>query len=165
VAKKIKSFTVDEGAYNDLVQMFKHNDVDVSVSLFVDGCIKELASKLKKLEITYEGLEINGEKVEVPFSYVINSLVFKKGLKQRDYEIYGDEKNELFVELLEWNAEYGAEKRGFTKRLFHILQSPLFCLSADKKFVLDKKSGKKEFSVVQTKDGLLDIGNAVRGKK
>ena len=161
MAKKIKSFTIDEDAYNDMVRMFKQYDVDVSVSLYVDGCIKALISELKKLEAVYKGVK---PKPEVPFLYIINSLVFRRGLRQKEYEISDDEVDSLMYNVLSWDEEYKAEKRGYTKFMYQILQSGSK-LSKDKKYVLNKKSGKTEFDVVVTKEGLMDAVRQGSAKK
>ena len=71
MTKKIKSFTVDEDAYNSLVRIFKESGADVSVSLFVNNCLKELSVILADVagELAEPG------KFSVPLSFIIKSLV------------------------------------------------------------------------------------------
>ena len=48
--KKIKTFTVDEDIYNALVSMFKEYGADVSISYYLDGCLKDLLKYLRTLD-------------------------------------------------------------------------------------------------------------------
>ena len=47
--KKIKTFTVDEDIYNALVSMFKEYGADVSISYYLDGCLKDFLKYLRTL--------------------------------------------------------------------------------------------------------------------
>jgi hypothetical protein len=69
--KKIKTFSVDEEIYNSLVSMLKESGVEVSLSYFVDKCLKGLYNQLKDIEKERQESDAG----VVPMSFYINSIV------------------------------------------------------------------------------------------
>lgn len=160
MAKKIKSFTVDEGIYNALVETFKKYGVDVSVSLYVDGCLKGLLAYLRGLEKAARDFEIKDRKNLM--TYIINQIVNRRGLIVGNYKT-GIEMRELYAELLEWQDEKGALEKGYTVFLYKLTQSPLFELSEDKEYLIVKDTGKK-IKTYKTSDGLLTVDSDLQGR-
>ena len=50
MAKKVKSFNVDEGAYNSMVALLKEYGTEASISSLLDKCLKELLNYFKTME-------------------------------------------------------------------------------------------------------------------
>jgi hypothetical protein len=70
MAKKIKTFTVDEGIYNGLIAKFKENKVEVSVSLYLNNCLKDLLRYLEFIE-----KELRRAGYTVPMNFVIKEEI------------------------------------------------------------------------------------------
>jgi hypothetical protein len=70
MAKKVKSFAVDEEIYEAVFGMFKQNYVDVNISYCLNKYLKELLSYLQAIE---GELKRNSE-LDVPMSFVIESV-------------------------------------------------------------------------------------------
>ena len=69
--KKIKTFSVDEEIYNSLVSMIKESGAEVSLSYFVDKCLKGLYNQLKNIEKERQDSDAG----VVPMSFYIDSIV------------------------------------------------------------------------------------------
>ena len=69
--KKIKTFSVDEEIYSSLVSMIKESGAEVSLSYFVDKCLKGLYNQLKNIEKERQDSDAG----VVPMSFYINSIV------------------------------------------------------------------------------------------
>ncbi|MDD5009606.1 MAG: hypothetical protein PHU49_13130 [Syntrophorhabdaceae bacterium] len=106
MAKKIKSFTVDEEIYNSLINKFKDRNIETSISFLLNKHLKELLDYIEAIE---EELKKSKEHT-VPVSFIINSLgdlpnfdVFKQQGKS--------EKRKLLKENIEkWQKKYDEEK-------------------------------------------------------
>jgi hypothetical protein len=141
VPKKIKSFTVDEAAYKELITLFKKYQVDVSLSYYVDRCLKSLAEDLQDME---RGLE--GSSYTVPMAYIIERTVkpttFPAELEGHDEHEVSEEEL-LSLSLEDWQATYESEKRRVPKSIYNWLRSGNYELTPDRKYLIHKVSGKK----------------------
>jgi hypothetical protein len=70
MAKKAKSFAVDEEIYEAVFSMFKQNYVDVNISYCVNKYLKELLSYLRAMEGALKELP----EFDVPMSFIIDSV-------------------------------------------------------------------------------------------
>lgn len=164
MAKKIKTFNVDEGIYNSLVKMFKRYNVDVSLSSYVNGCLNTLLVNLKDLEEGLRHVTISGKKLSVPMSFIINSIVANKGVP-KDYD--DDEADYAYMkefvlttELEDWQYDYDSQKRKIPVQFMRLLASELYDLSPDKKYLIEKKTGKK-YIAGKTRNTIIEV----KGKK
>jgi hypothetical protein len=140
MAKKIKSFTVDEDTYNALIQMFKKYEVDVSISSYVNSCLKQL---LEGLQETEQYLK-EGKGYSVPMSYIINEIVTSKAIMP-DYDKDWPEEMppRLEVELDQWQDEYDAKRKKLPIGLYKLTKDSSFTLSDDKNYAISKVTGQK----------------------
>jgi len=70
-AKKVtKTFTVDEGVYNWLVEKMKQADIGIGVSNLLDGYLKYIYQNLSEI-LKY--MEKN--KIDLPLSYVVHKVL------------------------------------------------------------------------------------------
>lgn len=139
VKKKVKTFTVDEGTYDSLVTMFKEYEAEVSVSRYVDRCLKDLLKYLK----TLDGLRSqNTDKYTVPMSYVIDMVA--KEPKMSIFE-YDDEPETPYAagkdELDEIQVRYEAEKKRIPLRFWRLLRTGHYKMSRDNKHIVNRKTG------------------------
>ena len=110
MAKKIKSFTVDEEIYNSLINKLKDRNIETSISSLLNKYLKELLDYIEAIE---EELKKSKE-YTVPISFIINSLgdlysfdVFKQQGKS--------EKRKLLKENIEkWQKKYDEDKESKT---------------------------------------------------
>jgi len=142
MAKKIKSFTVDEDIYNRLVKMFKKYKAETSISMYLNNEIKYLLEQLEDLE---EG--IKEWNYTIPMSYIIDTMVkdsarsgrISKEINESKYPISDRER-----QLTEyWGKSYEAEKQGIPFEYFDYVKNGDWMLSKDKKFIINKKTGDK----------------------
>jgi len=143
MAKKIKSFTVDEDIYKRLISMFKKYKAETSISEYLNNKLKGLLWNLEDIE---KGIkEMN---YSIPMKFVIDDMV-------RNYENphrWSSEPDErtgvsaLEQILMETHDDYEADKKGIPREFYRWLQSDRFNLSNDKKFLIDKKTGEKYIS-------------------
>lgn len=161
MVKKIKSFTVDEKTYNALIKLFKKYNVNVSLSAYVDGCLKELLSYLRGCESILESHEGFKEHRDM-MGHMVERIVFKEG------RIPEEHLETLFNMLYEWQDEVEARKDNYSVKLHSFLRADtLYKLSKDSKFLIDKKSGEK-YPTFKMPDGLLSVDmrkGEVRQKK
>jgi hypothetical protein len=144
MAKKIKSFTVDEDVYNRLVSIFKENRAETSISLYLNNNLKSLLELLEDLE---KGIkEMN---YSIPMSYIIDEIVknseYSGRLSSEPYE----EKllvSDLEMALNDWQKSYDADQKGIPYEYYDMIQTGKYVLSKDKKFVIEKETGKKYIS-------------------
>lgn len=68
--KAVKTFTVDEGVYNWLVETLKNADVGIGVSNLLDGYLKYIYQGLK--EILYY---VEKNKIDIPPAFVIHKFL------------------------------------------------------------------------------------------
>jgi hypothetical protein len=102
MAKKVKSFTMDEEPYDALFKMFKENYVDVSISYFLNKAIKELLVYLQSIQE-----EIKRSELKVPMSYIIEMAVRGTLFKTLDEEpAEGMNESSLKREAREYQRKY-----------------------------------------------------------
>jgi hypothetical protein len=144
MAKKIKSFTVDEDAYNRLVSIFKQSGAETSISMYLNNQVKWLVEHLEDLQ---KG--IDEMKYSVPMSYVIDRIVNDSEKSGRMSREPYDEKasvSELEMALNDWEDDYDADQKGIPYEYYRWLQNSNYMLSNDKRFLIDKETGKKYIS-------------------
>jgi len=137
--KKIKTFSVDEEIYNSLVSMFKECETEVSVSYYVDRCLKDLLKALKIID----GLrKQNTEKYTVPMSYVVELMVKAPKIKLMERIDETGEQNILGEdELEEIQVTYEAEQKSIPLRFWRFLRTGKYRLSSGKKHLIENKTG------------------------
>lgn len=150
MVKKIKSFTVDEEIYKALLKMFKKYKVDVSLSAYVDGSLKELLLYLEECESIIES-HVGLKEYKGLMGQMVGKVVF------REKRISDDHITNLIDMLHEEEQEIEARNRNFTLHLYQFIRgSSIYKLSEDKKFMINKKTGER-FPTFKTKDGLLSV--------
>lgn len=138
MAKKIKSFTVDEEIYNRLVSMFKKYGAKTSISLYLNNKLEEMLAYLEEIEQAKRG-----NKSTVPMSFVIDEMV----RRHRERSSSETDMEEVQVGLLfEVENDYIADQKGIPREFYIHLLSDKFVLSRDKKFIIEKETGKKYIS-------------------
>jgi hypothetical protein len=137
--KKIKTFTVDEEIYNALVSMFKEYGADVSISYYLDGCLKDLLKYLRTLD---DLRRREPEKYTAPMSYIIDMIAKEPKMSILDLD---DEPGRPYVpgreELEEIQVRYEAERKKIPLRFWRFLRTGAYKMSADEKHVVNKRTG------------------------
>lgn len=138
MAKKIKSFTVDEDVYNRLVKMFKKYEAATSISMYLNNKLTGLIQNLELLE-----REFKSENVSVPMSYVIEETV--KRSETSPALLLTDKDGEHYLSPIGyWKSSYEAFKKGIPFEYYEWLEgNSSYALSMDKKFLIDTRTGKK----------------------
>jgi hypothetical protein len=142
--KAVKSFTVDGAHYDALAKMFKESDSVVSLSTFVNHCLKELSIVLS--DIAKVKKEVG---FEVPMAYIIKSLVERNDL----FGFYGGIPSEHGdVEYIEhmldlWEYEYGQREGNIPVEFHSYLKKNTHMLSPNRRYLIDKKTGEKVIPV------------------
>ena len=138
--KNIKTFSVDVEAYDALVAMFRESGAEVSVSYYVDKCLKELARYLETMKTE----RAQSEKWTVPMSFIIDRVVRAPIISLADsLPSPGMFHTEIEEEVNDWQLEYEAQMRNISREFLVLVKSKKFVLSADKKYVTNVKSGIK----------------------
>ena len=137
--KKIKTFTVDEEVYDAVLAMFKESETEVSVSYFLDKCLKDL---LRYLEIMKAQKETSAE-YTVPMAFIIERTVKSAIISTADeYPVPG-----MFAdtesEISGWQNEYEAHTRNMPSQFWGLVKSGKFKLSDDRQSVTNIKSGRR----------------------
>jgi hypothetical protein len=137
--KKIKTFTVDEEVYNALVSMFKEYEADVSISYYLDGCLKDLLKYLRTLD---DLRRREPEKYTAPMSYIIDMIAREPKMSILDLD---DEPGMPYVpgreELEEIQVRYEAERKKVPLRFWRFLRTGAYKMSADEKHIVNKRTG------------------------
>lgn len=137
--KKIKTFTVDAETYDSLVAMFKEYEAEVSVSYYVDRCLKDLLKYLRTLD---DLRKQEAEKYSAPVGYVIELIAKEPKMSILEYV---DEPDAQYIpgrdELDEIQARYEADRKRIPVRFWRLLRTGRFRWSADKKHVINNKTG------------------------
>jgi len=137
--KKIKTFTVDEEVYNALVSMFKEYGAEVSISHYLDGCLKDLLKYLKTLD---DLRRREPEKYTAPMSYIIDMIAREPKMSILDFD---DKPGRPYVpgtdELDEIQVRYEAERKKIPLRFWRFLRTGAYNMSADEKHVVNKRTG------------------------
>ena len=154
--KTIKTFSVDVGAYDALVAMFRESGAEVSVSYYVDKCLKELARYLE----TMKAQKGQTEECTVPMSFIIERVARSPILSMADETpLPGMFAADMETEIGGWQLEYEAHTRNMPSQLWGLVKSGKFTMSADKKVATNIKSGRK-----YTLDESGDLVEAAAGK-
>lgn len=146
--KKIKTFSVDESVYDELMGLFRDSNAEVSLSYFVDKSLKELLEYLRVIEDMKKG----DIQYTVPMSYIIDNVVRSKHMTSIEVRGSDETSEEVEYEIKEWQNRYEAEKKNIPYKFYGFVKSGQFTLSKDKKYVLNIKTGRK-YSV--TDDGFV----------
>ena len=143
MAKKIKSFTVDEDVYNRLVAMFKKYGAKTSISMYLSNQVKFLLERLEDLESGMK--EIRNT---VPMSYIIDETVKGSGRSGILSGVYYDDSpiSELDMALEHWQESYEAYQECIPYEYYVWVKMGGYVLSRDKKFIINKETGKKYIS-------------------
>ena len=152
MAKKIKTFTVDEGIYNGLISKFKENKVEVSVSLYLNNCLKDLLRYLEFIE-----KELRRAGYTVPMSFVIKEMVENPHIR-----IPGEGKEpdtamlEQQMDLEEWQNDFEADQKDIPRVLYPWIKKKggPWVLSGDKRYVIDTTTGMKYIPIDGTLCGI-----------
>lgn len=138
----IKTFSVNADTYSELIAMFKKYEVNVSLSSYVDSCLRSLKNNLKEIESV---LEDSSDKYTVPMSYVIEETV--RG-SSREAEDNIENMDLIISDIVEgWQEEYESRKRNIPIKIYRFIRSGYFELSKDKKSLTNKNTGEKYFIV------------------
>lgn len=142
MVKKIKSFTVDGDAYDSLVRLFKASGAAVSVSMFVNNCLKEVSNILRNVD----RLRTQSKEYTVPMSFIIRSIVESEEILGVGKDIPFDSETKVELLLHEWQEEYEALQQKIPVEFIPLLKSGLYSLSPSKRYVIEKESGKRYIS-------------------
>ena len=179
MAKKVKSFNVDEAAYNSMVALLKEYDTEASISSILDKCLKELLNYFKTMEAELRDSDDRKEIIQFIIdkkagSVLIptpdketpgegdplrgNPLMATKALEPQIYEgmtvtdlsedagqmeLPEIEESELDEEVQYWRDEYEANKKNLSRAFVKFLRSGKYILSTDRKFLIEKETGKR----------------------
>jgi hypothetical protein len=160
--RKIKAFNVDEDVYNGLLAMFKKYKIKASLSSFVNNSLEVLLHHLQEVEkLTQEN---RGYKVPMPFviGEMVKTLENKKNVPPMITE---SDPREVYAHrlLTQWEDEYEAQKLGISIHLYSHFKDGNYDLSADKQYLIHKKTGKKYFPLPNGMGGSA-LGEIVEGK-
>lgn len=106
MAKKIKTFTVDEEVYNSLIGKLKDKDVDVNISFLLNKYLKEY---LDYIEIVEEELKQSKE-YSVPVSSIINALGNLHNFDIYNQQSEAEKKILLKENINKWQKQYDEVK-------------------------------------------------------
>jgi len=135
--KNIKTFSVDADIYNELIAMFKRYEVDVSLSNYVDSCLKGLRKDLKNME---DIIVNNKDQYTVPMSYVIEDTIRSKSLNVQDNS---DLEGGIIFDIADsWQEEYEARRKNVPVNIYRFIKCG-YELSKDKKSLTRKDTGEK----------------------
>lgn len=129
--KKIKTFSVDEKIYNDLIGLLKKYRAETSLSYFVDKCLKDLHRYLKHVEEERN----KSDKYTVPMSFIVEEVVKAPIISLYDEIPTPGMFQDILTEVDEWDAEYEARKMKIPRMFYRLVKSGKFALSADRKCV------------------------------
>jgi hypothetical protein len=137
---RIKTFSVNADTYNELIAMFKKYEVNVSLSSYVDSCLRNLNDGLKKIE----SVLVDNKIYSVPMSYVIEETVRGNNLTSEN----NIDEDEIIYEVVNsWQEEYEARKRKIPVNILRFIKTGIFELSKDKKTLTNKETGEIYFIV------------------
>ena len=133
--KKIKAFSVEEKTYDELITIFKESGAEVSLSYYVDKCLKDLNKYLVSLE-----KDKKKHKYAVPMSFIIEETVKMPIICIEDALNIPGMSMDTYSEIDEWNAEYEARKMKIPRPFYRLIKSGKFELSADRKYITNIKT-------------------------
>jgi hypothetical protein len=152
MAKAIKSFTVDGNVYNALVKTFKASGAEVSLSLFVNNCLEELFELLKKVDKKLKERKDH----TVTMSFIIKSIVESKDILGVGKDWPDDLPEKIDLMLHDWQEDYDAHGKKVPIEFYSYLKTGLYILSPNKKYLIEKKTGKKFLPVSKHKLASID---------
>ena len=142
MVKKIKSFTVEEDAYDALVRIFKESGTDASVSLFVNKCLKELSVILENVDKELK----QSKQYTVPMSFIIKSIVESNEILGIGKDIPDESESKFELMLREWHEEYEAKQQNIPVEFIPLIKGGLYSLSPNKRYLIEKETGKRYIS-------------------
>jgi hypothetical protein len=167
MVKKIKSFTVDGDAYDLLVRLFKAAGVEVSVSMFVNNCLEELSNILSSVD----KLRTQSKEYTVPMSFIIRSIVKDNEILGIGKDIPYDWEDKYELVLHGWQEEYEAQQQKIPVEFIPLLKGGLYSLSSNKRYLIEKKTGKRYISggrgsliAVDKTEGISNVVKETTGK-
>ena len=132
-AKKVtKTFTVDEGVYNWLVEKMKQADIGIGVSNLLDGYLKYIYQILREV-LNY----IEKNKIDLPLSYIVHKVLDDNTLfysvdweaveklekkKEKDFKQLHDDEIRMYVEGLREEYEQKHQKKWWKKSFGQIIK-------------------------------------------
>ena len=138
MAKKIKTFTTDEEVYNRLISIFKKYKAETSISEYLNNKLKELLVYLEQIE-----MGIKDYNYSIPMQFVIDEEV----RYCRKSSVLDEDKLLLHQVIDEIEDNYEADKKGIPREYYEwVKNEDRFELTKDKKFIIEKKTGKKYIS-------------------
>jgi hypothetical protein len=170
--KKIKSFNVDLEMYNSLAAMLKKYDSELSISYLVDKSLRELCAYFKTMEAAILDTDQKNDLMafiirrmgkttalhtpakDIPGQSEGLSSYNTKQIEPGVLPYIGQEKteerkpssvsiSELDEEIAYWQDEWEGHHRNLSRAFVRHLKTGRFALSADKKYLIEKRNGKK----------------------
>lgn len=158
MAKKIKTFTVDENVYNSVVKLFKKSGAEVSVSLFINNCLEELLVLLQEVDREIK----NAPEYTVPLSFIIKSIIDRNNILGIGQDIPEDIRMDILLQF--WQEEYESKQKKIPYQLYkHIAGNSVYMLSPDKKYLINKITGESYIPVGENR--LVRIGEGKPRRK
>jgi len=152
MSKKVKGFNVDDDIYNSLIQMIKKYKVDVSLSAYVNDQLKRL---LGDLQVVEEALK-DDKRFTVPISFIIDKIFGEREeMAFKGEEGLGKEDVILF-ELRDWQDDYESQRRRIPVVFVQMLKGGLYELSPDKRYLIEKETGKK-YVAGRTRNDIIPV--------
>jgi hypothetical protein len=104
--KKAKSFAVEEDQYNELFDLFKENDVEVSISYCITRYIREFLEYLKQVEKVLR----KAGSFTVPMAFIIETMAREPNFRIFDSELAVREEVETLQEKYNVYTKKNPEK-------------------------------------------------------
>lgn len=130
--KKIKAFSVEEKTYEELIKMFKESNTEVSLSYYVDKCLKDLHGYLVSME-----KDKKKRKCTVPLSFIIEEVVKSPVISIGDEFSAPGMFTDTFSEIGEWQMEYEARKMKLPRLFYRLIKSGKYKLTPDRKHIIN----------------------------
>lgn len=134
--KKIKAFSVDEKTYDELITIFRKSESEVSLSFFVDKCLKDLHRYLEHIEKNMK----QSDHYTVPMSFIISEVVKAPIVSLYDEVPLPGMFQDVTTDLDEWQIEFDARNMKIPRIFYQLVRSGKFELSPDRKYVIDLKT-------------------------
>jgi len=158
MAKKIKTFTVDENVYSSVVKLFKKSGAEVSISLFLNNCLEELLVLLQEVDRELK----DTPEYTVPLSFIIKSIIDRNNILGIGQDIPDDMRMDILLKF--WQEEYEAKQIKVPYQLYkYIAGNSAYMLSPDKKYLIDKTTGESYIPVGENR--LVRIGEGKPKRK
>jgi hypothetical protein len=165
--KQIKTFSVDEDIYNELVEIFRKSESEVSLSSFVDKCLKDLHRYIKHIEKNMK----KSNRYTVPMSFIIGEVVKAPIISLYDEVTSPGVFQDVTTDLDEWQTEFDARNMKMPRAFYQLVRTGKFELSPDRKYVINLKNKVKymidkdgELAEVREDGTLMKFGLRFPGK-